>query len=37
LGYVHKTDARSELPPAMYAALRGEQFVSSSANGFRKT
>jgi DNA-binding NarL/FixJ family response regulator len=37
LGYVHKTDARSELPPATYAALRGEQFVSRSANGFRKT
>ena len=37
LGYVHKTDARSELLPAVYAVLLGEQFVSSSADGFRKT
>jgi DNA-binding NarL/FixJ family response regulator len=37
LGYVHKIDARGELLPAVYAVLRGEQFVSSSANGFRKT
>jgi DNA-binding NarL/FixJ family response regulator len=37
LGYVHKTDARSELLPAVYAVLRGEQFVSSrSSNGFRE-
>jgi DNA-binding NarL/FixJ family response regulator len=37
LGYVHKMDARSELLHAVYAVLRGEQFVSSSSNGFRKT
>jgi len=37
LGYVHKMDARSELLPAVYAVLRGEQFVSSRSNGFRKT
>jgi len=37
VGYVHKMDARSELLPAVYAVLRGEQFVSSSSNGFRKT
>jgi len=36
LGYVHKTNARSELLPAVYAVLLGEQFVSSSADGFRK-
>ncbi len=29
LGYVHKTDARRELLPALDAALRGRQFVSS--------
>jgi DNA-binding NarL/FixJ family response regulator len=37
LGYVHKTDARSELLPAVYAVLRGEQFVSSRTNGFWET
>jgi DNA-binding NarL/FixJ family response regulator len=37
LGYVHKTDARSQLLPAVYAVLLGEQFVSSSSDGFRKT
>jgi CheY-like chemotaxis protein len=37
LGYVHKTDARSELLPAVYAVLRGEQFVSSRSNGFWET
>jgi DNA-binding NarL/FixJ family response regulator len=36
LGYVYKMDARSELLPAVYAVLRGEQFVSSRSNGFRK-
>jgi len=36
LGYVHKTDAQSELLPAVYAVLFGEQFVSSSANGLRE-
>jgi len=30
LGYVHKTDAQSELLPAVDAVLRGRQFVSSS-------
>jgi CheY-like chemotaxis protein len=29
LGYVHKTDARSELLPAVDAVLRGKQYVSS--------
>jgi DNA-binding NarL/FixJ family response regulator len=29
LGYVYKSDAASELPPAIQAALRGERFVSS--------
>jgi hypothetical protein len=33
LGYVHKTDARRELPPAVDAALRGKQFVSSRSKG----
>jgi DNA-binding NarL/FixJ family response regulator len=37
LGYVHKMDARSELLPAVYAVLRGEQFVSSRTNGFWET
>ena len=31
--YVHKTDAQSELLPALDAVLRGEQFVSSSLGG----
>ena len=33
LGYVHKADARRELPPAVDAALRGKQFVSSRSKG----
>ena len=33
LGYVLKTDARSELLPAVDAVLRGKQFVSSSLKG----
>ena len=33
LGYVLKTDARRELLPAVDAALRGKQFVSSSLKG----
>jgi DNA-binding NarL/FixJ family response regulator len=37
LGYVYKMDARSELLPAVYAVLRGEQFVSSRTNGFWET
>jgi DNA-binding NarL/FixJ family response regulator len=32
-GYVHKTDAHSELLPALDAVLRGQQFVSSSLKG----
>jgi DNA-binding NarL/FixJ family response regulator len=36
LGYVRKIDSRRELPPAMDAVLRGEQFISSS-NGFKFT
>jgi len=37
LGYVHKTDAQSELLPAVDAVLRGKQFVSSSIKGFPDT
>ncbi len=37
LGYVRKTDARSELLPAVDAVLRGKQFVSSSLKGFEFT
>jgi len=37
LGYVHKTDAQSELLPAVDAVLRGKQFVSSSLRGFALT
>src|SRR5262245_10695222 len=37
LGYVHKTDARSELLPAVDAVLRGKQFVSSSLKGYELT
>ena len=33
LGYVHKTDARRELLPAVDAALQGKEFVSSSSKG----
>ena len=36
-GYVHKTDARSELLPAVDAVLRGKQFVSSSLKGYEST
>lgn len=36
-GYVRKTDAQSELLPAVDAVLRGEQFVSSSIKGFTDT
>lgn len=32
-GYVHKTDAQSELLPSLDAVLRGKQFVSSSLKG----
>src|ERR1700751_4674891 len=32
-GYVHKTDAQSELLPALDAVLRGKRFVSSSLKG----
>ena len=34
LGYVHKTDARRELVPAVDAVLRGKQFVSSSLKDY---
>ena len=37
LGYVLKTDARRELPPAMDAVLRGKQFVSSSLKDYQFT
>jgi DNA-binding NarL/FixJ family response regulator len=37
LGYVQKTDARRELLPAVDAALRGKQFVSSSLKGYEFT
>jgi DNA-binding NarL/FixJ family response regulator len=37
LGYVRKADARSELLPAVDAALRGKQFVSGSIKGFTDT
>jgi len=37
LGYVQKTDARRELPPAVDAALMGKQFVSSSLKGYEFT
>jgi DNA-binding NarL/FixJ family response regulator len=36
-GYVYKTDARSDLLPAIHAVLRGEQFVSSSLKGYEFT
>ncbi len=36
LGYVHKTDVERELPLAVNAVLRGEQFISGS-NGFKFT
>jgi DNA-binding NarL/FixJ family response regulator len=34
-GYVRKTDAQSELLPAVDAALRGKQYVSSSIKGYK--
>jgi DNA-binding NarL/FixJ family response regulator len=37
LGYVHKTDALSELLPAVDAVLRGKQFVTSSLKGYEFT
>ena len=36
-GYVYKTDAQSELLPAIDAVLRGKQFVSSSLKGHEFT
>jgi CheY-like chemotaxis protein len=35
LGYVHKTQARSDLLPAIEAVLQGRQFVSSSIKGYK--
>jgi DNA-binding NarL/FixJ family response regulator len=35
LGYVQKTDARSDLLPAIEAVLQGRQFVSSSIRGYK--
>jgi DNA-binding NarL/FixJ family response regulator len=37
LGYVLKTDVRTELLPAVDAALRGKQFVSSSLKDYQFT
>jgi DNA-binding NarL/FixJ family response regulator len=37
LGYIRKTDAQSELLPAVDAVLRGKQFVSSSLKGYEFT
>jgi DNA-binding NarL/FixJ family response regulator len=37
LGYVQKTDARSNLLPAIEAVLQGRQFVSSSIKGYKFT
>jgi len=37
LGYVYKTDAGSELLPAVDAVLRGKQFVSSNLKGYEFT
>jgi DNA-binding NarL/FixJ family response regulator len=34
-GYVHKTNAQSELLPAVDAVLRGERYVSSSLRGYK--
>jgi len=36
-GYVRKTDAKSELVPAVDAVLRGKQFVSSSLKDYEFT
>jgi DNA-binding NarL/FixJ family response regulator len=35
LGYVHKTDLRSDLLPAIEAVLQGRQFVSSSIRSYK--
>ena len=35
LGYVHKSDVRSDLLPAIEAVLQGRQFVSSSIKGYK--
>jgi DNA-binding NarL/FixJ family response regulator len=35
LGYVHKTDAQSDLLPAIEAVLQGRQFVSRSIKGYK--
>ena len=35
LGYVQKTDGRSDLLPAIEAVLQGRQFVSSSIKGYK--
>jgi DNA-binding NarL/FixJ family response regulator len=37
LGYLHKTNARSELVPAVDVVLRGKQFVGSSLKGYEFT
>jgi len=37
LGYVYKTDARSDLLPAIQAVLLGKQFVSSCLKGYEFT
>jgi DNA-binding NarL/FixJ family response regulator len=37
LGYLHKTEARSQLVPAVDAVLRGKQFVSHSLEGYKLT
>jgi len=37
LGYVHKTDAQSELLPAVDVVLRGKQFASSNLRDFTLT
>jgi len=36
-GYVHKTDAQSELLPAVDAVLRGKQYISNSFRGYKFT
>ena len=35
LGYVHKTDVRSDLLPAIETVLQGRQFVSKSIKGYK--
>lgn len=37
LGYVHKTDVRSDLLPAIEAVLRGKQFVSRGVKAYKVT